>query len=222
MNCPNCGGLLNLKERHCEYCNTTFTEAELSLENKNKSDTNNTEKTPQPERKKSRTEQMQEELKNEKKNNQNNTSDTNDVLTGAAVMGMLGLFPRIRRFFYDLKRTVCMILLVALEAGFGFLMISGKVLELMEGDIQDLVAVNLIIIVNALLAGIISRIGRIRAGTAITAVVNFLAVVWVFAYPLFTTNFAGQTPQSVAIIAVIEMAVLSLSVLLSHLIYRRY
>ena len=181
----------------------------------------NTEKAPQPERKKSRTEQIQEELQKEKKNKPSNSTDTRDIATGAAIMGLFGLFSGLRRFFYDLKRTVCMILLVALEAGFAFLMISGKVVELMEGDIQDLVAVNLIIIVNALLAGIISRIGRIRAGTAITAVVNFLAVVWVFVYPLFTTNFVGQTPQDVAIIAVVEMAVLALSVLLSHLIYRR-
>lgn len=220
MNCPNCGGLLNLEKRYCEYCNTNFTEAELGLLKKDDS-TKNTENAPQPERKKSRTEQMQDELQNEKKNKPSNSTDTRDIATGAAIMGLFGLFSGLRRFFYDLKRTVCMILLVALEAGFAFLMISGKVVELMEGDIQDLVAVNLIIIVNALLAGIISRIGRIRAGTAITAVVNFLAVVWVFVYPLFTTNFVGQTPQDVAIIAVVEMAVLALSVLLSHLIYRR-
>lgn len=223
MNCPNCGGLLNLEKRYCEYCNTTFTEAELGLGDKNVK-TKEAEKPADPERQKSRTEQMQEELEKERKNRKDDIDDTSmrNIATGAAVMGMFGLFSGIRSFFYNLKRTVCLILLIALEAGFAFLMISGEVTKLMEGEIQGIVAVNVLILINALLAGIISRIGYIRAGTAITAVINFLAVAWVFVYPMITTNFAGQTPQSVAIIAVVEMAVLALSVLLSHLVYRRY
>lgn len=220
MNCPNCGGLLNLEKRYCEYCNTTFTEAELGLRNADK--ISNTDKPVEPERVKSRTEQMQEQLEKDRKNDKN-TADTSarDIATGAAIMGIFGMFSGVRMFFRNLKRTVCLIILVLLEVGFAFLMISGEVTKLMEGELQGLVAVNVLILVNALLAGIISRIGYIRAGTAITAVVNFLAVVWVFVYPMITSDFAGQTPQSVAIIAVVEMAVLALSVLLSHLIYRR-
>lgn len=221
MNCPNCGGLLNLEKRYCEYCNTTFTEAELGLTNADK--ISNTDKPVEPERVKSRTEQMQEQLEKDRKNDKN-TADTSarDIATGAAIMGIFGMFSGVRMFFRNLKRTVCLIILVLLEVGFAFLMISGEVTKLMEGELQGLVAVNVLILVNALLAGIISRIGYIRAGTAITAVVNFLAVVWVFVYPMITSDFAGQTPQSVAIIAVVEMAVLALSVLLSHLVYRRY
>ncbi|MBQ8057386.1 MAG: hypothetical protein IJ275_03505 [Ruminococcus sp.] len=220
MNCPNCGGLLNLEKRYCEYCNTTFTEAELGLTNADK--ISNTDKPVEPERVKSRTEQMQEQLEKDRKNDKN-TADTSarDIATGAAIMGIFGMFSGVRMFFRNLKRTVCLIILVLLEVGFAFLMISGEVTKLMEGELQGLVAVNVLILVNALLAGIISRIGYIRAGTAITAVVNFLAVVWVFVYPMITSDFAGQTPQSVAIIAVVEMAVLALSVLLSQLIYRR-
>ena len=101
-------------------------------------------------------------------------------------------------------------------------MISGKVTELMTGEIEGFVAVNVLILANALLAGLISRMGRIRAGNGVVAVVNCLAVIWVYVYPLITSNFAGQTPQSVAIFAVVEIAVLGLSVLLSHIIYRRY
>ena len=220
MNCPNCGGLLNLEKRYCEYCNTTFTEAELGLTNADK--ISNTDKPVEPERVKSRTEQMQEQLEKDRKNDKN-TADTSarDIATGAAIMGIFGMFSGVRMFFRNLKRTVCLIILVLLEVGFAFLMISGEVTKLMEGELQGLVAVNVLILVNALLAGIISRIGYIRAGTAITAVVNFLAVVWVFVYPMITSDFAGQTPQSVAIIALVEMAVLALSVLLSQLIYRR-
>ena len=221
MNCPNCGGLLNLEKRYCEYCNTKFTDTELGLLEDKKVEKADVKAT---ESEKSRTEKLKEERKKERDNRKKNTSDTssNDIATGAAVMGMFGLFSGIRGFFYNLKRTVCMILLVVLEGLFAFLMISGKVTELLEGDLQDFVAVNLLIIVNALLAGVISRIGRVRAGTAIVGVFNFFFVVWVFVYPMITTNFAGQTPQSVAIFAVVEMAVLALSVLLSHLIYRRY
>ena len=101
-------------------------------------------------------------------------------------------------------------------------MISGKITELLDGELEGFIAVNIVILVNALLAGLICRIGYIRAGTAIVAVVNFLAVSWTFIYPLLKTNFEGQTPQSVAILAVVEMVVLALSVLLSHLVYRRY
>lgn len=224
MNCPNCGGLLNLKERKCEYCNTTFTEAELEL-NKAKAQKENTKstETPEPQRKKSLTEQKQEELQKERKNRKTSATDTDstDIVTGAAVMGILGLFSGVRSFFYNLKRTTCLILLIALEVAFAFFMISSKVTELLKGELQGFVAVNIIIIANALLAGIISRIGRVRAGTAITAVINFLAVVWVFVFPMITTDFAGQSPQSVAVFAVIEMAVLALSVVLSHLIYKR-
>lgn len=219
MNCPNCGGLLNLEERYCEYCNTKFTQAELGLHT-DKAEEKDDVVTDKSE--KSRTEQIKEELERERENRKK-TDDTasRDIATGATVMGIFGLFAGFRGFFYNLKRTVCMILLVALEGFFAFLMISSKVTELLEGELQGFVAVNLLILLNALLAGVISRIGRVRAGTAITAVINFLAVVWVFVYPMITTDFAGLTAQSVAIVAVVEMAVLSLSVLLSHLVYRR-
>ncbi len=225
MNCPNCGGIINIEKRYCEYCDTAFTEKELELiKDDVHSEAQKEETKPsEPERKKTLTEQRAEELQKEKANRKTQPDDTSarEIATGAAVMGMFGLFSGIRRFFRNLKRTVCLILLIALEIGFAFLMISGKITELMTGEIEGFVAVNVVILVNALLAGLISRIGYIRAGTAITAVVNFLAVLWVFVYPLIITNFAGQTPQSIAVLAVVEMAVLSLSVLLSHLVYRR-
>ncbi len=224
MNCPNCGGLINLEERYCEYCDTKFTEKELGLlKDDVHSEPQEETKPVEPERKKTLTEQRQEELEKEKANRKPEPDNTTarEIATGAAVLGMFGIFSGIRRFFRNLKRTVCFILLIALEVGFAFLMISGKITELMTGELEGFVAVNVVILVNALIAGLISRIGRIRAGTAITAIVNFLAVVWVFVYPLFVTNFEGATAQSVAILAVIEMAVLALSVLFSHLIYRR-
>ncbi len=223
MNCPNCGGLLNLEKRYCEFCDTTFTEAELGL-NKNVDKKPQEEKSAQPEKEKTKTEKMQEELKKERENRKDTSSDSDikNAMTGAAVMGILSMFSGVRMFFRNLKRTVCLILLIALEAYFAFVMISGQITEMLTGELEGFVAVNIVILVNALLAGIISRIGYIRAGTAITAVMNFLAVVWVFIYPLIQTNFASQTPQSVAILAVIEMAVLALSVVLSHLVYRRY
>lgn len=224
MNCPNCGGLINLEKRYCEFCDTTFTEKELGL-TKKEVHTEKPEEVPsaEPQRAKTLTEQKQEELAREKANRKSQPDDitAREIATGAAVLGAFGFFSGIRRFFRNLKRTVCLILLIILEIGFAFLMISGKVTELMQGETEGFIAVNILIIANALLAGLVSRIGRIRAGTAITAVVNFLAVVWVFAYPLVATNFAGATAQSVAILAVVEMAVLALSVVLSHLIYRR-
>ena len=222
MNCPNCGGRLNIEKRYCEYCDTTFTKAELGdIEADKISD--DSVKEAEPQRAKTLTEQKQEELKKERENRKSAPTDTavRDIATGAAIMGIFGLFSGVRRFFRDLKRTVCFLLLIALEACFAFLMISGKVTSLLEGELQGFVAVNIVILINALLAGLISRVGFIRAGTAITAVVNFLAVVWVFVYPLIASNFAGQTPQSVAILAVVEMAVLALSVVLSHLVYKR-
>lgn len=220
MNCPNCGGLLDLKNKRCEFCNTTFNDAELGL---NK-ETPKTEKAQEPQRVKSATEKRMEEIEKERDNRPDKLPDSHikDAMTGAAVWSMISMFTGIRGFFRDLKRTVCMILLVALEGFFAFTMISGQVTDLLKGELEGFVAVNILILINALIAGIISRIGYIRAGTAITAVVNALAVVWVFIYPLIKTDFAGQTPQSVAILAVIEMAVLAISVLLSHLVYRRY
>ncbi|MBQ2943596.1 MAG: hypothetical protein IJD93_02715 [Ruminococcus sp.] len=224
MNCPNCGGLINLEKRYCEFCDTTFTEKELGLATEDiHTKSIKEEKPSEPEREKTLTEQRQEELAREKANRKTQPADISarEIATGAAVLGAFGLFSGIRRFFRNLKRTVCLILLIILEIGFAFLMISGKVTELMQGETEGFIAVNILIIANALLAGLISRIGRIRAGTAITAIVNFFAVVWVFVYPLIATGFEGATAQSVALLAVIEMAVLAVSVLFSHLIYRR-
>ena len=224
MNCPNCGGLINLEKRYCEFCDTTFTEKELGLATEDiHTKSIKEEKPSEPEREKTLTEQRQEELAREKATRKTQPADTSarEIATGAAVLGAFGFFSGIRRFFRNLKRTVCLILLIILEIGFAFLMISGKVTELMQGETEGFIAVNILIIANALLAGLISRIGRIRAGTAITAIVNFFAVVWVFVYPLIATGFEGATAQSVALLAVIEMAVLAVSVLFSHLIYRR-
>lgn len=226
MNCPNCGGLVDLDKKYCEYCNTTFTDKELGLAEEVHTEYKEPqveEKTQEPEPKKTLTQQKQEELAKERANRKYEPVDTSarEMATGAAIMGIMGLFSGVRRFFRNLKRTVCFVLLILLEAGFAFLMISGKVTELLTGEVEGFVAVNVVILINALLAGLLSRIGYIRAGTAITAVVNFLAVVWVFAYPLIASGFEGATAQSVAILAVIEMAVLALSVLLSHLVYRR-
>lgn len=220
MNCPNCGGLLDLKNKRCEYCSTTFTDKELGIEPKTESK-KAVESPAQPQRPKTLTEQKQEELRRQQENRPKQTVD-NDVLTGAAVMSAMSFFPRVRGFFRDLKRTVGMILLIILEAVFAFVMISGKVTQLLDGELEGFIAVNIVILIHALLAGLISRIGYLRAGTAIVAVVNFLAAAWTFAYPLLKTDFAGQTPESVAILAVVEMVVLALSVLLCHLVYRRH
>lgn len=224
MNCPNCGGIINVEKRYCEYCDTTFTEKELGLAQEIHTEPVKAETEPaEPEKKKSLTEQRKEELERERANRKEAPVDTTgrDVAIGATVFGIMGLFSGVRRFFRNLKRTVCFILLIALEIGFAFLMISGKVSELVQGETESFVAMNVVILANALLAGLISRIGFIRAGTTITAVINFLAVVWVFIYPLVATGFAGVTAQYVAILAVIEMAVLAISVVLSHLVYRR-
>lgn len=221
MNCPNCGGMLDLKNKRCDYCNSNFTDVELGL---NKETVKKETEPQQPEREKNMTEKRMEEIEKERANRPDKLPDNHikDAMTGAAVWGLISMFTGIRGFFRDLKRTVCMILLVALEGFFAFTMISGKVTQMLQGELEGFVAVNILIIVNALLAGIISRIGYIRAGTAITAVVNSLAVVWVFIYPLIKTDFAGQTPQSVAILAVVEIAVLAVSITLSHMVYRRY
>lgn len=220
MNCPNCGGILDLENRHCEYCDTTFTDKELGLEN---GEVKTAVEEEASQRKLTYTEQKQLELAEEKSKRKSNPAPeySRDIATGAVVMGVFGLFSGVRRFFRELKRTVCFILFVALEVGFGYVMISGVASKLLETEIQNFVLQNAIILLNALLAGIICRIGRIRAGTALIAIVNLLAVVWVFVYPLIATNFEGVTAQYVAILAVIEMAVLALSVLFAHLIYRR-
>ncbi len=219
MNCPNCGGLLDIKNKRCEYCNTTFTDNELGISKEVKTETVN--KVEEPQRKKTLTEQRQEELRREQQNKPKQAVD-NDVLTGAAVMSAMSFFPRVRAFFRDLNRTFCMILLIILESAFAFLMISGKITQLLGGELEGFIAVNIVILINALLSGLICRIGYIRAGTAIIAIINSLAVIWTFVYPLIKTDFATQTPQSVAILAVVEMVVLGLSVLLSHLVYRRH
>lgn len=224
MNCPNCGGLLDLDNRRCEYCCTNFTEAELFPEKEiHREAVVEKPQEQEPETKKTLTEKRQEEIAKEKANRPKTDADTSarEIVTGAAVLGVFGIFSGIRRFFRELKRTVCFILLIALEAGFGYAMISGVFSKLLETDLQNFVIQNGIILVNALLVGLICRIGRIRVGTALVGIINFLAVVWVYIYPLIAVNFEGVSAQHVAILAVIEMAVIAVSVLLAHLIYRR-
>lgn len=217
MNCPNCGGLLDLNNRHCEYCDTTFTEAELKLSKEVHT------KDDEPKAKKTLTEQRAEELKKEKAEKKATASqnDGRDIATGAAVMGVFGLFSGIRRFFRELKRTVCFVLLIALEIGFGYIILSGVFSNVMESEIKNFVLQNGIILLNALLAGLISRIGRIRVGTVLVGIINCLAVIWVFIYPLFSVGFESVSAKYVAILAIVEMAVIALSVLFAHLIYRR-
>lgn len=225
MNCPNCGGLLDLKNKRCEFCDTNFTEAELFPE-KAKAVHTEPEVKAEPERKLTMTEQRQLEIQKEKEYRKahpqpEDYSDISNAAIGATVMGIFGIFSGIRGFFRELKRVVCFILLIALEVGFGYLMISGVVARLFEGEIESFAAVNAVVLVNALLAGLICRIGRIRVCTPLVGIVSFLAVVWVYIYPLVKTGFESVSAQDVAILAVIEMAVLALSVVLAHLIYRR-
>lgn len=225
MNCPNCGGLLDLKNKRCEFCDTNFTEAELFPE-KAKAVHTEPEVKAEPERKLTMTEQRQLEIQKEKEYRKahpqpEDYSDISNAAIGATVMGIFGIFSGIRGFFRELKRVVCFILLIALEVGFGYLMISGVVARLFEGEIESFAAVNAVVLVNALLAGLICRIGRIRVCTPLVGIVSFLAVVWVYIYPLVKTGFESVSVQDVAILAVIEMAVLALSVVLAHLIYRR-
>lgn len=222
MNCPNCGGLLDLDNRRCEYCCTNFTEAELFPE-KVKAVHKEEAHEAEPREPLNYTEQKKLEIEKEKEYRKAHPTvdDSNDIGIGALVMGTFGLFSGIRRFFREVKRVVCFVLLIALEAGFGYIMISGAASKIFDDDIANFAVLNGIILVNALLAGLISRIGRIRVGTVLVAVISVLAVVWVFIYPLISTNFAGVTPQYVAILAVIEMMVIALSTVFAHLIYRR-
>ena len=224
MNCPNCGGNLNLSARHCEYCNTTFTEAELFPERFREVHTEPASKpAEEPQVRKTLTQQRQEELAREKANRPK--EDNNDILreaaTGAVVMGMFGLFSGVRRFFRELKRVVCFILLIALECGFGYVIISGVASNLFEDKTVNFAMLNGIILANALLAGLICRIGRIRVVSVLVAIVSTLAVIWTFVYPLVKINFEGVSAQDVAILAVVEMVVIVLSVVFAHLIYRR-
>lgn len=225
MNCPNCGGLLDLKNRRCDFCDTNFTEAELFPE-KAKAVHTEPKAEAEPERKLTMTEQRQLEIQKEKEYRKahpqpDDYSDISNAAIGATIMGIFGFFTGIRGFFRELKRVVCFILLIALEIGFGYLMISGLVANLFKGEIESFAAVNAVILVNALLAGLICRIGRIRVCAPLVGIVSFLAVVWVYIYPLISTNFEGVTAKYVAVLAVIEMVVLVLSVVLAHLIYRR-
>lgn len=225
MNCPNCGGLLDLKNRRCEFCETNFTEAELFPE-KAKAVHTEAKAEAEPERKLNMTEQRQLEIQKEKEYRKahpqpEDYSDISNAAIGASIMGIFGIFSGIRSFFRELKRVVCFILLIALEAGFGYLMISGVVAKLFEGEIESFAAVNAVILVNALLVGLICRIGRIRVCTPLVGIVSFLAVIWVYIYPLIVSDFEGITAQEVAIFAVVEMVVLVLSIVLAHLIYRR-
>ena len=223
MNCPNCGGTIDINSRHCEYCNTTFTYEELHPSKAVHKETVKTEAVAEPERPKTLTEQRQEELRKEKENRPKEAYDTSsrDIVTGTAVMGCFGLFSGVRRFFRELKRTVCLILLVALEIGFGYVMLSGILSNATGDEIKDFAIVNGIILANALVAGIVCRIGRLRFGTVLVGIVNFLAVMWVFAYPLIKANFEGISPQDVAILAVVEMVVIALSILFTYLISKR-
>ncbi len=225
MNCPNCGGLLDLKNRRCEFCDTNFTEAELFPE-KVKAVHNEQTAEAEPERKLTMTEQRQLELQKEKEYRKahpqpEDHSDISNAAIGATVMGVFGIFSGIRRFFREVKRVICFILLIALEIGFGYLMISGWASKLFDGEIESFAAVNAVILINALLAGLICRIGRIRVCAPLVGIVSFLAVAWVYIYPLIIANFEGVTAKYVAVLALVEMAVLALSVLLAHLIYRR-
>lgn len=220
MNCPNCGGLLDLEKRRCEFCDTAFTEAELFGEK-----AVHTEEAvkAEPERKLNYTEQKKLALQKEKEYRKSHpkVDETNDVAFGALVMGAFGLMGRLRMFFRELKRVVCFIFLIALECGFGYLMISGVASKVFEDDIANFALQNCIVLANALIAGIICRIGRIRVGTVLVALFSILAVVWVFIYPLISTNFEGVTAQYVAVLALVEMAVIGLSTVFAHLIYRR-
>lgn len=227
MNCPNCGGPLNVKGLCCDYCNSKFTYDEIhSLNAKNgKNDVNAETKTTTvaPEKPKTLTEQRQEEIAKEKANRPKevDTTSSREIVTGAAVMGCFSLFAGVRRFFRELKRTVCLIILVALEIGFGYLMISDILSSVAENSTTEFVMINAVILAHALVAGIVCRIGRLRFGTILVGIVNFLAVIWVFVYPLIATDFAGADAKDVAILAVIEMVVLALSVLFTHLISGR-
>lgn len=224
MNCPNCGGTIELNSRHCEYCNTTFTYEELHPSKEVHKETVKPETAAESERPKTLTEQRQEELRKEKENRPKETYDVSsrEIATGAAVMGCFSLFSGVRRFFRELKRTVCLIILIALEIGFGYVMISGIFSNVTGDEIKDFAIVNGIILANALVAGIVCRIGRLRFGTVLVGIVNFLAVMWVFVYPLIKSNFEGVSPQSVAILAVVEMVVIALSILFTYLISKRY
>lgn len=224
MNCPNCGGNLNLSTRHCEFCETTFTEAELFPERFKGVHNETAVKTEEaPPKKLTMTEQRQLEIAKEKSERKANPDPeySRDIVTGAAVMGVFGIFASIRRFFRELRRVVCFILFILLECGFGYVIISGVASDLFEDKIVNFAMLNGIILANALVAGLISRIGRLRAGTVLVAITSTLAVIWTFIYPLIKVNFEGVTPQHVAILAVVEMVVIVLSVVFAHLIYRR-
>lgn len=222
MNCPNCGGTIDIKSRHCDYCNTTFTYEELHPSKAVHNEAAKTEPA-EPQKPKTLTEQRQEELAKEKASRPKETYDTSsrEIITGAAVMGFFSLFSGVRRFFRELRRTVCLILLVLLQIGFGYVMLSGIVSSVTGDAITDFAIINGIILANALLAGILCRIGRLRFGTVLVGIVNFLAVVWVFVYPLVKENFEGISAQDVAILAVVEMVVLALGILFTYLITKR-
>lgn len=224
MNCPNCAGNINLAEKRCEYCDTAFTDEELKTLKEGKASVKMEKKTLVEDKKPlNMTEKKKQELQKDRAEHKANTSqnDSNDIAIGATVMGSVGLFAGIRGFFWNFKRTIFTILFIALEIGFAFLMISTVVTKLLQGELEGFIAVNIIILAHALVAGFFSRMGWLRFGVPVATVMNFLAVVWVFVYPILTSGFDGMEVQWVAVFALSEMAVLAVSSLFAGLIYRR-
>ncbi len=225
MNCPNCGGSLNLQKRYCEFCDTTFTPKELGLEEKavHKEKTEIIKEDTVPEKEQTLTEKRAEELRKERADRKVETSDNDELeeALGRMIRSAPHVRGRIRGFFRDVKRTVCMAILVVAEIAFALLMVSGILGKISENEILTFALSNVAILANALLAGLICRVGRIRICAVLSGIVSTLSALWVFVVPLMMSGFEGVTPQYVMILAVCEMAVIGLSVLFAHLIYRR-
>ncbi len=225
MNCPNCGGTLNLNKLYCEFCDTTFTAKELGLaeEKVHKENINAVKEETAPQREKTLTEKRAEELEKERKNRKVETSDNDELeeALGRMIRTAPRVRGRIRGFFRDVKRTVCMVLLIVVEIAFAVLMISGILGKISDNEILTFALSNVVILANALLMGLICRVGRIRICTVLSGIVSTLSALWVFVVPLLVNGFEGVTPQYVMILAVCEMAVIGLCVLFAHLIYKR-
>lgn len=113
------------------------------------------------------------------------------------------------------KKTVCLIITIAIQAALATALASGIVIKAADESLITFVIVNIVLLANSLISGILCKIAYYRIGSILSTVINGIIGAVVFVYAVTHMDGIITTLLAALFFGAIEYGVVYLGYLLS-------
>lgn len=118
---------------------------------------------------------------------------------------------------WNFKKTICLFLTLALQAALLYLLASGHVSAAIQDSMKSYILVNVCILGNALISGILCLIAHYKIGSILSTIVNAIWGIYIFITAINSIEGILMTAMAVLFFGFIEFIVVYIGYWLSGL-----